>query len=139
MATPDTARSVSLERLDTGAYLARNAAGDELRVGGPGAFTPVELLLAALGGCSAIDVDVATSRRSAPSSFTVRVDAQKVQEAGANILRDITVTFAVTFPDGPDGDAARQVLPRAARVAHDRTCTVSRTVETGVPVTFHLE
>ena len=139
MTDADTARSIDLERTAAGAYTARNARGGELRLGGDdAAFTPVELLLVALGACSALDIDVATSRRSEPTSFTVRVDAQKVQEDGANILRDIAVTFDVAFAEGPEGDTARQVLPRAARVSHDRSCTVSRTVEAGVPVTFHL-
>lgn len=136
MTAPDAHRSVSLERLAEGSYVARNARGGELRVDSAGGedFTPVELLLVALAGCSAVDVDVATGRRAQPTTFTVRADGQKVVEDGAGILRDLTVTFSVTFPDGPGGDAARQVLPRALRVAHERTCTVSRTVEAGVPV-----
>jgi hypothetical protein len=49
-------------------------------------------------------------------------------------LEILRMTFTVTFPDGPEGDAARQVLPRALRVSHGKDCTVSRTVELGTPV-----
>lgn len=134
-------RSVSLERLDEGVYLARNARGVELRFGSkdPDGFTPVELLLAAIAGCSAVDVDVVTGRRSPALSFGARVDAQYVRDETGNRLTDITLTFAVTFPDGPDGDAAREVLPRAVRTSHERTCTVSRTVQVGTPIRVHLE
>ncbi|GAB2680665.1 OsmC family protein [Thalassiella azotivora] len=137
----DTHREVTLSRLDTGVYLARNARGGELRFGSTAGadFTPVELLLAAIGGCSAVDVDVVTGRRSPADHFEVVVGADKHRDADGNSLRDITVTFRLRFPDGADGDAARQVLPRAVSASHDRTCTVSRTVELGTPVTVVVD
>jgi len=137
----DTHRSVTIERLDEGIYLARNRRGLELRFGSrdPESFTPVELLLAAIAGCSAVDVDVVTGRRSAAEEFTARVDARVEREAGGNVLRDIELTFRVRFPQGPDGDAAREILPRAVRTSHDRTCTVSRTIEAGVPVSVRID
>jgi len=49
------------------------------------------------------------------------------------------VTFRLVFPDTPEGDAARAVLPDAVRRSHDRICTVSRTVETGTPITPRIE
>ncbi len=136
----DTHRSVTLERLDEGVYLARNPRGAELRFGSKAedAFSPVELLLAAIAGCSAVDVDVVTGRRSPADTFTAQVDAEAIRGPEGNALHDITVTFTVTFPDGPDGDAAREILPRALRTSHDRTCTVSRTIEAGTPVTLRL-
>jgi uncharacterized OsmC-like protein len=73
----DTHRWVTMDRLDEGVYLARNARGGELRFGSRAgeAFTPVELLLAAIAGCSAVDVDVVTGRRSPAETFATRVDA----------------------------------------------------------------
>lgn len=137
----DTLRSVRLSRLDEGVYLARNARGGQLRFGSSAGqdFTPVELLLAALAGCSAVDVDVVTGRRSPAEVFEVQVDAHKVRDGGGSVLRDIEMTFRIRFPEGAAGDAARQVLPRAATTSHERTCTVSRTVEQGVPVTVRIE
>lgn len=137
----DTHRQVSIERVDEGIYLARNARGLELRFGSkdPEGFTPVELLLAAIAGCSAVDVDVVTGRRSTAESFTARVEAQAVRDESGNVLRDIELSFRVRFPDGADGDAARAILPRALAASHDRTCTVSRTIEAGVPVTVRVE
>lgn len=134
---PDARRTVSIERTATGSYVARNARGGEVRVDSTGSadFSPVELLLVAIGACSAVDVDAATSRRAEPTAFRVDVSGDKVQdETGGNVMRDLEVTFRVAFPEGADGDTARAVLPRAARVSHDKECTVSRTVEAGVPV-----
>ena len=132
----NTHRSVTIERLEEGVYVARNARGHELRFGSRAtdAFSPVELLLAAIAGCTAVDVDVVTGRRCAAEQFSARVDAETVNEGG-NSLRNITLTFEVRFPEGPDGDAAREILPRVAKTSHDRTCTVSRTIEAGTPVT----
>lgn len=134
-------REVTLERLDEGVYLARNARGGQLRFGSKAgeAFTPVELLLAAIAGCSAVDVDVVTGRRSPAEEFAARAEARYVRDRTGNVLRDIRLTFRVTFPEGEAGDAARAILPRALRTSHDRTCTVSRTIEAGTPITVVVE
>ena len=137
----ETHRWITMDRLDEGVYRATNARGGTLDFGSKAgdAFTPVELLLAAIAGCSAVDVDVVTGRRSPATEFSARVDAESVRDDSGTILRDITLTFHVTFPDGEAGDAAREILPRAVRTSHDRTCTVSRTIETGTPVTVKLD
>jgi putative redox protein len=133
-------RRVTLERLETGVYRATNPRGAQLTFGSldDDGFSPVELLLAALGGCSAVDVDMVTGRRAEPDRFEVVVEAEKTRDDVGNILRDLRMTFHVTFPDGAEGDKARDMLPRAARTSHDRTCTVSRTVEAGTPVAVHI-
>jgi putative redox protein len=132
----DDNRSVSIERLEEGVYLATNKRGNTLRFGSKDTdgFSPVELLLAAIAGCSAVDVDVVTGRRSAADHFSARVDATYVRDNGENYLKDIALTFDVRFPDGEAGDAARTLLPRAIKASHDRTCTVSRTIEHGTPI-----
>ena len=133
----DTRRSVTLQRTSLGRYEVRNARGGTITVGaGDGIdFTPVELLLAALGGCTGADVDYITSKRADPDSFSVHVTGDKVRdETGANRLVNLVIELRVTFPEGTAGDVAREALPRAARMSHDRLCTVSRTVELGTPV-----
>ncbi|MCM6774624.1 OsmC family protein [Nocardia sp. CDC159] len=132
----DNSRSVRIERTSTGRYRATNARGGEIVFGsGDDAdFTPVELLLAALGGCTSIDVDIATSRHAEPTEFTVTVGGNKVADDLGSHLTDLEVRFHVTFPEGKGGDDARTILPRAARTSHDRLCTVSRTIEIGTPV-----
>ena len=139
--TGETHRSITLGRIDEGVYLARNPRGGELRFGskaGEG-FTPTELLLVAIAGCSAVDVDVVTGRRSPAEAFAARVDAEMVRDEAGNRLSDIRLTFQITFPEGAAGDAAREMLPRAAKVSHDRTCTVSRTIEAGTPIAVRIE
>lgn len=132
----DTHRQVRIDRISNSRYTVTNPRGGQITIGSGGTeFTPVELLLAAIGGCTAIDVDILTSRRAEPDSFTVEVGAEKVRDQAGNHLADIAVTFTVAFPEGEGGDKARSILPDVVRQSHDRLCTVSRTVELGTPVT----
>src|SRR5262245_24569303 len=79
-------------------------------------------------------------RRAGPDEFVVRVDADKVRDdAGANRLTNIVVTFEVRFPEGDGGDAARTLLPDAVKRSHDVWCTVSRTVESGTPIATRVD
>lgn len=137
----DTHREVALERIANSKYTVTNARGGQITIGsGPGTdFSPVELLLAAIAGCTAIDVDILTSRRAEPDSFQVTCGAEKIRDSGGNHLTDINVTFRVAFPAGEGGDNARAIMPDVVRKSHDRLCTVSRTVELGTPVTPHIE
>ena len=134
-------RGIELVRVEKGVYEALNRRGGRLRfsVGDDDSFSPVELLLVAIAGCSAADVDFITAKRAEPESFEVRARAVKVRDDGGNTLRDIRVTFDVRFPDDEGGQAAREVLPEAVRRSHDRLCTVSRAVENGTPVEVVVE
>jgi uncharacterized OsmC-like protein len=139
--TDDTVRSVDIQRTSVGRYVARNVRGGSISMGtgDEDSFTPVELLLAAIGGCTAIDVDLITSRRAEPNEFFVKVTGDKIRdEAGGNRMENLTVEFTVGFPDGKAGDAARETLPRSVQMSHDRLCTVSRTVELGTPVSIAI-
>ena len=141
MTTDSAHRGVRLERIENSRYIATNDRGGQISIGrGEGTdFTPVDLLLAAIGGCTAIDVDILTSRRAEPDSFEILIDAEKVRDEAGNHLADIVVTFRITFPEGEQGDKARDLLPDAVRKSHDRLCTVSRTVELGTPIATRIE
>jgi putative redox protein len=140
--TSDSAhRSVRLERIENSRYTAINERGGKITVGtGEGTdFTSVELLLVAIGGCTAVDVDLLTSRRAEPDSFEIVVDGEKARDATGNHLTDLQVTFRIAFPAGEQGDKARELLPDVVRKSHDRLCTVSRTVELGTPIATRIE
>ena len=136
----DTTRAVSLTRLGLGRYVAVNARGGtiEFSTDREQTFTPVELFLASIAGCAAIDVDFITSKRSSkrsePLRFEVPMTANKVRDDHGNHLVNLALTFDVAFPDDDGGRAAAGVLPDAIARSHDRLCPVSRTVEIGTPV-----
>jgi putative redox protein len=141
MANSPVHLGVIVERIANGTLTVTNSRGGRITLGtgGSAEFTPTELLLAAIGGCTGIDVEILTSRRAEPESFEVRVDADKVRDSGGNRLTDIEVTYRIAFPAGQQGDEARAILPDVVRKSHDRLCTVSRTVEIGTPVTTRIE
>lgn len=138
----ETLRSVELTRTEKGRYVATNPRGGRLVVGQGGddeTFTPVELLLAAIAGCGAIDIDLITAKRAEPTRFDVRMSGQKIRDQHGNRMTDLVLTFDVAFPDDEAGRAAYDVLPRALKQSHDRLCTVSRTVELGTAITPRIE
>ena len=145
--TDGSVRSVEITRLGLGQYEAVNPRGGTLRFGsgeggddedGDPADDPVELLLTAIAGCTAADVDYITVKRAEPTTFEVHASGTKVRDETGNRMEDIVVRLEVRFPDGEEGDAARAVLPSAVQRSHDRLCTVSRTVERETPVAVEV-
>ncbi|MGH3494062.1 MAG: OsmC family protein [Sciscionella sp.] len=141
MSSVGDARSVTLTRTAAGKFRATNARGGTVEIGSgdDAEITPVELLLAAMGACTAIDVDILTRRRAEPTRFEVTVSGAKARDDQGNHLTDLDIAFVVGFPVGEAGDAARRVLPDAVRRSHERLCTVSRTVELPNTVTARIE
>jgi len=137
----DSHRTVTITRTSAGRYTAVNGRGGTLEFGTGDVddFTPVELFLASIGGCTAVDVDILTTRRAEPESFVVQVDGDKVRDEGGNRMEELSVTFRLSFPEGEGGDAARALLPETVQRSRDRLCTVSRTVEIGTPVATRIE
>jgi putative redox protein len=137
----DAMRSVSLTRTGPLTFEATNARGGTVTMssGGGEEFTPVELLLAAMAGCSGVDVDALTTRLAEPESFVMSAAGEKLRDGDGNHLGPITITVSVGFPEGEDGDRARERLPDAVAKSRDRLCTVSRTVMLPTPVTYRID
>lgn len=130
----DTPR-IELTRIADNHYRATAPNGASVEFGrGEGLMTPVDLLLAALAGCSSIDVDTVTSRRTEPTRFDVRASADKVVEDGANRLDNVHLDFDLAFPDDESGRRADAQIEKLVGLSHDRYCTVSRTLEHPTPV-----
>ncbi len=136
--TSDSWRGVRVTRTGPGRFEATNRRGGVLPIGDGDDtdFTPVETFLASLAACAASNVDAITSRRASPTSFTISGEGHKVRDDDGNHLVGLQVIVDITFPEGPDGDQAREMLPRAVQQTHDRICTVSRTVALGEPVEY---
>jgi putative redox protein len=141
MAHQSSHRNLSVERVAAGRFAAVNSRGGRIAFGtGDGEeFTPTELLLVAIGGCTAIDIDILASRRAEPETFEIAVDADKVRDENGNHLANVEITYRITFPAGEAGDKARAILPEAVRQSHDRLCTVGRTVELPTPIATRIE
>ncbi|WP_210440910.1 OsmC family protein [Nocardioides xinjiangensis] len=137
--TDPSLRSVELTRIGPARFKATNARGGETFFGTGGEdpdFTPVELLLAAIAGCSALDVEAITHKRTSSTRFDVRAEGRKVRDEHGNHLTGLRVSFDVAFPEGREGDVARARLQAAIEMSRDRLCTVSRTVQLGADVAY---
>ncbi|MFC5177051.1 OsmC family protein [Nocardioides taihuensis] len=134
----DDRRSIELERLPGGGFRATNVRGGTLTLGtgDRDEFSPVELLLVAIAGCSAVTVDAITARHAVPTRFEMEMSGRKVRDDQGQRLVDLLLELVAEFPEGEDGDRARERLPQAIRRTHEQVCTVSRTVQLGTPIEF---
>jgi putative redox protein len=135
----DPERTVDLVRTGKAKFTATNVRGGTIAIGDGidnDAFTPVELLLAALGGCSGLDLDAILGKRAEFVFFSVNSRGDKIRDDEGNHLVNLQVTFNAEFPADEAGNAARDFLPQAMTKSHDWLCTVSRTVQLGAPVEF---
>ncbi|MEU1876019.1 OsmC family protein [Streptosporangium sp. NPDC020072] len=127
---------VNVERTENG-FVARNGRGAEVVMGGgdeQGVFTPVELLLAALGGCNIVTVEPLTAKRGHRLvRLAMTVQAEKVEPT---LLGPITVTYDVELPEGDD--AADEVFRAVAKRVEERYCTVSRALREQTEVRLEL-
>lgn len=129
---------VQVVRTSQGRYLAMNRNGVEVELGhAHDVFSPVELLLAALAGCAAVDVDVVTSRQAEPEVFKVGVEAENHVD-GSNQLSNIQVNFSLRFPNTEEGQIATSLVERVLQLSHEKLCTVSRTLENETPVAMSV-
>src|SRR4051794_28308445 len=125
--------AVRVERTDDGGFRATNDRGATVTITASDEdepFTPVELLLAALGGCEIVTVEPLTAQRGHRLvTLATTVEAEKVER---NKLGPVTIDYDVEFPDGDD--KAAEVFAAVARRVHDRYCTVGRSLAEGTPV-----
>lgn len=132
-------RSIEMTRLAENHYRATAPSGASIEFGrGEGLMTPVELLLAAVAGCSSIDVDTVTSRHTEPTRFDVSASAQKLDEESASRLQNVQLEFDLEFPDDEAGRRADSRIEKLVGLSHDKYCTVSRTVEHPTNVDFSI-
>lgn len=134
----ETQRSIDLSRIGEARYKATNRRGGVVPIGSGGDpdFTPVELLLAAIAGCAAIDVDLITGKRVEATQFDLRTTGHKVRDEQGSHLVGLRVELDIVFPEGEAGDRAREMLPRAIAQTRDRLCTVGRTVAIGESIAY---
>lgn len=118
---------VRVERTGDG-FEATNARGARVAVGDgdtAGVFTPVELLLAALGGCELVTVEPLTAKRGhRMARLAATVQADKI---ATSTLGTITITYDVELPEGDD--KAAEVLVAVAERVNKSYCTVGNALK----------
>jgi putative redox protein len=118
-------------RTDGTTIEAENGNGGRISIGA-GAddqLNPVELMLAAVGGCAAIDFGTTSRKRKHDvGPFEIEVRGHRAEDAR---LSSITVTYRLADGISADDPEAQTAL----RLTRDVLCTVSRTIAHGATVT----
>lgn len=121
--------NVEVRRVGQHDFVATNDRGASVRVGrkgAEGAFTPVELLLAAAAGCAVVTAETLVTRRVGEDEDLV-ARADDVRPEGAHQLDAVPVTLRYDV-SGLD-ERQRAALDAAVRRAVDQLCTVTRTLK----------
>ena len=90
------------------------------QAGGEGSgFSPLQLLLAALGGCTGIDiVDIMRKQRQQVDDLEILVSGERVKEP-PRVYSDIHVEYRVK-----GRDIKERAVQRAIRLSEDKYCSV---------------
>jgi len=86
---------------------------------------PTELVLAAIAGCTALDViDILTKKRQVVDAYSVEVSGTQ-REKPPNVFTDITVVHVV------EGNVETAAVARSIELSATKYCTVSNQIAAG--------
>lgn len=132
---------INIKRIDDAFNMeATNQEGNSLLmdgsedIGGHGkGMRPMQLLLAAVGGCSAIDVIlILKKQKQVIESFEVEVDGEREKIEDYTLFRDICLHFKIK------GKVDVERVERAIQLSMDKYCSVSKTLEPTAKITYKL-
>ncbi|WP_103664600.1 OsmC family protein [Gracilimonas amylolytica] len=121
-------------------FEAENETNGKIRIDGnneigglEGGLAPMQLLLAGVGGCSAIDVlHILEKQQQKVASLKVEVDGdrQKVEGASHTEYRSIHLHFILS------GDLDPKKVERALKLSITKYCSASKALEKGSEITY---
>ena len=109
-------------------FIASNEDGQEVVMDGVSTeakgMRPMQLLLAALGGCSGIDVvSILEKQHYKLSEFSISVDGKREPNAVPSLFKEILITFSL------EGDIPPDKVLRAVQLSLEKYCSVAKTLE----------
>ena len=95
--------------------------------------SPMQAVLMAVAGCSGIDVvSILKKQRQEITNFAAEVEGERVQVDDAKPFKKIVVKFMI------DGQVDPKKAQKAAELSFDKYCSVSKTIEPNVEVTYEV-
>lgn len=95
--------------------------------------SPMETILMAVAGCSGIDVvSILKKQRQTITDFKAEVEGDRIQVEDAKPFKHIKVIFKL------EGDIDPKKAQKAAELSFEKYCSVSKTLETNVEVTYEV-
>jgi putative redox protein len=103
-------------------------------IGGQGkGMRPMQLLLAAVGGCSAIDVIlILKKQKQIIESFEVEVDGEREKIEDYSLFREVCLHFKIK------GNVDVDKAERAVKLSIEKYCSVSKTLEPTAKITYKV-
>jgi putative redox protein len=133
---------IELERLNDGYHMeAKNELGRTVQMdsspddGGSNlAMRPMQLLLAAMGGCSAIDViSILKKQRQDLKDIKITVTGEREKGATPSLYTEVHAHFKLY------GNIDRDKAEKAVSLSIEKYCSVSKTLELRATVTYSVE
>lgn len=132
---------INIKRIDENYQMeARNEEGNtilmdgSLAIGGANkGMRPTQLLLSAVGGCSAIDIiSILKKQKQEIESFDIIVDGEKESVLEYSLFRKIHIKYILK------GKIDKEKALRAAQLSIDKYCSVSKTLEPTAEITYSV-
>ncbi len=122
-------------------FKATNETGNEIvmdaspSIGGEGTgMRPMEMLLAALGGCSGIDVvSILNKKKQAFKSFTMEINGNRDSNEVPALYKNIHVDF---YFEGDDINNDK--VTQAVDLSIQKYCSVAKTLEKSATITYSI-
>lgn len=133
---------IEINRLNDGYWMeAVNEGGNKMHmdaspdIGGTDhGFRPMQLLLTALGGCSAIDIiSILKKQKQKLEDITISVTGEREKEAVPSLFSKVHVHFALY------GNLEEDKVKKAVSLSVEKYCSVARMLEKTATVTHSFE
>lgn len=94
---------------------------------------PMQLLLAAIGGCSAIDiVSILRKQKQEIESFEIEVDGEREEVKDYSLFETIKIHFILK------GKVEKEKAERAVKLSMEKYCSVTKTLEPTAQITYKV-
>ena len=94
-------------------------------------FRPMQLLLAAVGGCSTIDiVNILNKQKQVVEDIRISVEGEREPNVEPSLFRDIHVHFTLK------GNLPDEKVKRAVDLSMGKYCSVAKTLEKTAKITY---
>ncbi len=129
---------VEIQRINDSFHLeATNELGNKVHIdgaidigGGDLAFRPMQLMLAAIGGCSSIDViSILQKQRQEITDYHVTIDAEREKDEIPALFTTVHLHFALK------GNLDKEKVERAIALSVDKYCSVVKIMEKTATIT----
>ena len=98
-------------------------------------FRPMQLILSALGSCSAIDiVSILKKQRQTVEEFKIRIEGEREQNTIPSLWKSVTVLFEL------HGNIDIEKAKKATALSIEKHCSVAETLRRGgTEITWHMK